>query len=116
MATLSKEEFMTAIKGRIGDDTSDEAMKFIEDMTDTFTDLEAKTTGISETEVQEKINAIENDWQKKYDTLDADWRDKYKSRFFEGTTSEEIKKEQKKDIEEDSNVKTFSDLFEEREG
>ena len=36
MAKLNREQFLEAIKARIGDDTSDIAMQFVEDMTDTF--------------------------------------------------------------------------------
>ena len=37
---LSKADFMKLVKERVGDDTSDESLKFIEDMNDTYNDLE----------------------------------------------------------------------------
>lgn len=106
MAILSKDDFMKRIQERIGDDTSDDAMTFIEDMSDTYNDFETR------------VNASdEEDWKTKYDELDKSWREKYKARFFDtGTSSEEIKDSQKEDVEDDGSEKTFEDLFEEREG
>ena len=43
MAILDKESFFASIKTRVGDDVSDDAMKFIEDMTDTYNSLTEKT-------------------------------------------------------------------------
>ena len=105
MAVLSKEDFMKSIKGRIGEDTSDEAMKFIEDMSDTFDDL---TNRIGDKE----------DWKSKYEENDKQWREKYTSRFFSSdtTTPSEVKEEQKEDVQEDGEETTFEDLFVEREG
>ena len=112
MAILSKEDFLNSIKQRIGDDTSDDAMKFLEDMTDTFEDLsKAKETD-------------GEDWKAKYDELDKTWRDKYKARFFEGsnanssneTNASGVKDEETNDTQDDSESVTFDDLFEESEG
>jgi hypothetical protein len=106
MAVLSKEDFMKRLKERVGDDTSDEAMSFIEDMTDTFNDMETRSSGNSEEQ-----------WKQKYDELDKSWRKKYKDRFFNSeTTPEHIKDEQEEDVKDDGEEKTFEDLFEEREG
>lgn len=108
MAILNREEFMARLKERIGEDNSDEALSFIEDMEDTYNDLETKSSGNNDEE-----------WQKKYDELDNSWREKYKARFFNSeTTPDDVKKEQKKDVQEDgeSGDVSFDDLFEEREG
>lgn len=113
MAILSKEDFFTAIQSRVGDDVSDDAMKFIEDITDTYNSL----TTASE-------NNDGEDWKAKYDELDKSWREKYKARFFEGantnssndTTKEKAKEEQEKDVKDDAEEVSFDDLFEEREG
>jgi len=113
MAILSKEDFFTAIKTRVGDDVSDDAMKFIEDITDTYNSL---------TESSAKDDG--EDWKAKYDELDKTWREKYKARFFEGsntessneTSKEKAKEEQEKDVKEDGEEVSFDDLFEEREG
>ena len=113
MAILDKEKFFSSIKQRVGDDVSDEAMQFIEDMTDTYNSL---------TEVGAKEDG--EDWKSKYEELDKSWREKYKARFFEGsnidssneTSKEKIKKEQENDVKDDSEDVSFDDLFEEREG
>lgn len=106
MAVLSKEEFMNRLQERIGEDTSDEAMTFIEDMTDTFNDMETRSSGNNDSE-----------WKQKYDELDKSWRKKYKDRFFNSETNPaDVKEEQEEDIIDDTEEKTYADLFEEREG
>ena len=106
MAVLSKEEFMSRLQERIGEDTSDEAMTFIEDMTDTFNDMETRSSGNNDSE-----------WKQKYDELDKSWRKKYKDRFFNSEiTPAYVKEEQEEDVIDDTKEKTYTDLFEEREG
>ena len=106
MAVLNKEDFLKRLEEHIGDDTSDEAMSFIEDMTDTFNDMETKSSGQSDEQ-----------WQKKYDELDKSWRQKYKDRFFNSeTTPKDVKNDQEDDVKDDAEEKTYEDLFVEREG
>lgn len=113
MAILSKEKFFESVKNRLGDDVSDEAMSFLEDITDTYNDLETKSS-----------NKDSEDWKSKYEELDKTWREKYKARFFESgntnssnpTTPTEVKKEQEEDVKDDSESIDFGDLFAEREG
>ena len=106
MAVLNKEEFLSRLQERIGEDTSDEAMAFIEDMTDTFNDMETRSNGKSDEE-----------WKTKYEELDKSWREKYKARFFNSeTTPADVKEEQEDDVKDDAKEKTYADLFEEREG
>lgn len=69
MSVLSREDFLNKIQERVGEDTSDEALQFIEDMTDTFDD---QATKINDT----------TDWKTKYEENDAEWRKKYSERFF----------------------------------
>lgn len=71
MAVKTKEEILAAIKERIGEDTSDEALALVEDVADSFNDLS--------TRVQEA-----GDWKTKYEENDKEWRNKYKERFFAG--------------------------------
>lgn len=108
MSVLNKEAFMARLQERIGEDTSDEAMSFIEDMTDTFNDMETRSNGESDEQ-----------WQKKYDDLDKSWREKYKARFFNSeTTPADAVATQTEDVIDDgaSDEKTYEDLFVEREG
>lgn len=99
MAVRTKDELLEIIRGRIGDDTSDETISFIEDITDTLSDYEEKAT-----------NSDTEDWKTKYEENDKMWREKYRERFF----SKEVEKEDE-DFEEDE-VKSLSydDLFEEK--
>ena len=101
MAVLNKEQFLARLQERVGEDTSDEAMTFIEDMTDTFNDMETRSSGQSDEQ-----------WKQKYDELDKSWREKYKARFF----NSDVKDEQEEDVKDDAEKKTYADLFEEREG
>ena len=96
MAVKSKEEIMSLIKDKFGDDTSDETLAFLEDISDTFNDLETKASGDGE------------DWKAKYEQNDKEWREKYKERFF----SKEPTPNQDPDPEpEDNSPKTFDELF-----
>ena len=106
MGVLNKEQFLVRLQERIGGDTSDEAMSFIEDMTDTFNDMETRSNAQSDEQ-----------WRKKYMELDKSWREKYKARFFNSeTTPADVKDEQEEDVKDDAEEKTYADLFEEREG
>lgn len=103
---LSREDFMKRLQERVGEGTTEDDISFIEDFTDTYNDLETRTT-----------SEDENEWKTKYDELDKKWREKYKARFFDaGTSPEEVKKDQKEDVEKDGEETSFDDLFEEREG
>lgn len=97
MAVKSKEELLESIKGLLADDTSDESIALLEDITDSF---DAQKTE-KETE----------DWKKKYEENDREWRQKYRDRFF-STGSEDVPK-QKEDPEPDNSPKRFEDLFKE---
>lgn len=94
MAIKSKAEILELVKARIGDDTSDEALAIIEDVTDTLDDYETRI-------------ADSGDWKARYEQNDADWRKKYKERFFAPTEEpEEI--DEPEEVEE---KRTFEDLF-----
>ena len=92
MAVRTIEEILESIKTRIGDSTEDADLEFLEDVTDTLSDLSEKTSG-------------EEDWKAKYEENDKKWREKYRDRFFEK------KEEQKETKEEPETPKTFEDLF-----
>ena len=77
MAVKDRDSILAAVKQMIGDNTSDEAIALMEDITDTITDYETKA-------------ADKTDWKAKYDEMDANWRRKYIERF-SGKTGEEIK-------------------------
>lgn len=98
MAVRNKEEILEAIKTRVGEQTDDETISFLEDVSDTFTDLETRANGDAE------------DWKTKYEENDKWWRERYTSRFF----SKEPEPEPNPEPEPEPEVKkTFSDLFKE---
>lgn len=72
MAILTKDEFFAHVNEMVGSDTSDTALQFLEDMTDTYADLETRGAG----------DGI--DWEQKYRENDQMWKDKYRHRFFSG--------------------------------
>ena len=45
MAVRTCEEILNTIRARIGDDTSDEAISLVEDVTDTLADMENRAKG-----------------------------------------------------------------------
>lgn len=100
MAIKSREELLKSLNTLIGDNSSDENLEILEDVTDTLKDYEEKT-------------ADQTDWKTKYEQNDADWRKKYKERFLSGET---IKEEQEEDVIKDSKILTFDSLFKKREG
>lgn len=99
----SREDLMKIIESKIGDDTSDESLSIIEDFTDTLNNYEVL--------VRDTV-----DWKQKYNELDQVWRKRYRERFFSGTSPEEVLEDQKDDVIDDGENRTFDDLFEEREG
>lgn len=108
MAIRSRDELLELIRGRIGEDTSDEALAFIEDFSDTLTDYE------------DRISAA-GDWKTKYDELDASWRKKYRDRFYSGTSGEDEGGPDRSGALPDDGIDetkalTYEALFETKEG
>lgn len=100
MAVRTKDELLEIIKGRIGDDSSDETISFLEDITDTLSDYEEKAT-----------NSDTEDWKTKYEENDKMWREKYRERFF----SKEVENEDEDFSEDEVKSLSYDDLFEEKE-
>jgi hypothetical protein len=98
MAVRTKEELLESIKGLLADDTSDESIALLEDVTDTFDEQKSKT----DTE----------DWKKKYEDNDREWRQKYRDRFF-STGSDDVGPVKDLQPEPDNSPKSFDDLFKE---
>ena len=96
MAVKTRDEILSAIRDHFADDTSDETLTFIEDVTDTFSDLESKAKPGGK------------DWEAEAKWIDEDWRKKYKERFFSGKVEEESDEEEK-----ESKPLRFEDLFKE---
>lgn len=100
MAILGKDDFMNRLKERIGEDTSDEAISFLEDITDTVNDLESRA-------------GSGDNWKKKYEENDLAWKQKYKERFF----NTEVKDDENEFTEEKTETVrkyTYDELFSEK--
>ena len=96
MAVLSREEILNRVQSIVGENTDDDSLSFVEDITDTLTDMENRANGGGE------------DWKKKFEDNDAEWRRKYKERFFSGSSKEEEEEEEEK---EGVKIRTFEQLF-----
>lgn len=73
----TRDELLSSIRTAFGDNTDDAALSVIEDITDTFTDLENKAKGDGK------------DWKAEAERIDKEWRQKYHDRFFNPTEKEE---------------------------
>lgn len=69
---MKLEEFIEIVHDFIGDDTSERALKFVDDVTNAFNSAVSSSSSDNE------------DWHKKYDELNEAWRKKYMHRFFTG--------------------------------
>ena len=74
MAIRTSEEIMETLRTRVGEDTSDDVLSFIEDVQDTLNSLS---------------NNDNENWKQKYEENDAQWRQKYRDRFFSKGDNEE---------------------------
>lgn len=102
MATLNREDFISRLQERIGEDNSDEAISFIEDMTDTFDDMNTRLNDST-------------DWKSKYEENDKAWRDRYRERFSSsGAEDDNLGGNLGGEEDEPKAPKTFEDLFEEK--
>lgn len=99
MAILDRDTFFNRLQERIGEDTSDESIAFVEDMTDTYNDLENRANG----------DGI--DWEQRYKDLDESWKKKYQHRFFSAGGVSNQGNEPDPDPEDRATKITFKDLF-----
>jgi len=95
MAVKTREELIEAVKTKYSDDTSDDALIFIEDLSDTLNDYESKVTS-------------SGDWENKYKELAV----KYKERFLDtGKTDNNPSDPTDPDPDEYVAPTTYEDLF-----
>lgn len=105
---LTREELMDAVASIVGDRTDDEAIAFVENVTDTFD---------SDSSVElETANAKIDELTKKVVDTETAWRKKYMDRFY-GGSDEEANPSNQPPIEEeetalDAEEITVDDLFE----
>ena len=96
MAVRTREEILESIRARVGEQTDDETISFLEDVTDTLTDFETRANGNGE------------DWEQRYKDNDAEWRKKYTERFFSNEPTNDPPIDPPN---EPPKPKTFEDLF-----
>lgn len=92
MAVKTKEELLTAIRAKVGEDSGDETLALIEDISDTIDSMN---------------NNDKENWKQKYEDNDATWRQKYRDRFFSATGDDDDEEE----LEE--KALTYDELFKE---
>jgi hypothetical protein len=99
VAVKTREEILESFRTRLGENPDDESISFLEDITDTLNDFEARA------------NSDGTDWKSKYEENDANWRKKYTERFFSDEPELTPKQDPKPEL--DNTPRTFSDLFKE---
>ena len=95
---LNRDEFFQRIHERMPDTTNADDIGFLEDMTDTYNDLE------------NRANTDAENWKKKYEDNDRSWREKYKHRFFNGGDRSVPNQRPDEDIISPDNI-SVDDLF-----
>ena len=100
MAVKTKEEILASIQAHFVDDTSDETLTFLEDVTDTLADYESRANGDG------------TDWKAEAKRIDDSWREKYKARFFSRSADEPDDSDDSQIPDEIKPMK-FEDLFKE---
>lgn len=95
MSVRTREELLDSIRARVGEQTDDETIAFLEDVTDTLADFETRANGDGE------------NWEQRYKDNDAEWRKKYTERFFSSEPTDPPEPKEPPD----PTPKTFADLF-----
>lgn len=98
MSVVTRDKIIERIVSRMGEDNkSDEDIKLIEDLTDTFDDYERRAG---------------EDWRTKYEENDRQWRDRYVARFMNKDIEDEI---ETKEVRVEDERLSYDDLFKEVE-
>lgn len=92
MAVRTRDEIMSQLQSLIGEDTSDETLTFIQDVSDT----------LGNDNSAERITQLENQLQEQ----DQEWRKKYRDAFFTGKPDDVLD-----DEPNDNKPRSFEDLF-----
>ena len=101
MAVKTIEEILESVRARVGEQTDDETISFLEDVSDTLTDLETKANGDGE------------NWKTRYEENDKEWRRRYTERFFSADPDSALpdSKSDPNPNPEPEKPKRFEDLF-----
>lgn len=101
---MTLEEFIKIVHDFIGDDTSERALKFVDDVTNAFNSA------------VNSDNSDNENWHKKYDELNESWRKKYMHRFFNGDVNFDTNDVDEEEIRETTaETITTEDLFDDKE-
>lgn len=102
---MTLDDFIKIVHDFIGDDTSEKALKFVDDITDAFS------------AVVNKASTDDVDWHAKYDELNEAWRKKYMHRFFSGDIISDTNSVDDKtdDVVITDETITTDDLFDDKE-
>ena len=108
MAVRTKDELLTVFSEIVGDDSRDEVIQYMEDLSDTYD----KMANSSDSALFDELNAL----KEKYEKLDREWREKYRDRFLK--KSEESTEEKVSENEDEENKKSYEykELFKEEKG
>lgn len=110
---LTREELMSAVASIVGDRTDDEAITFVENVSDTFdSDSSAEL---------ESAKATIDELTKKVTDTESAWRKKYMDRFYGGTDEEanpsnqsNTEEEEEEETTLDGEEITIDDLFKQK--
>lgn len=108
MAVRTKDELLTVFSEIVGDDSRDEVIQYMEDLSDTYDEM----ANSSDSTLSDELNAL----KEKYEKLDREWREKYRDRFLK--KSEESTEEKVSENEGEENKKSYEykELFKEEKG
>lgn len=108
MAVRTKDELLTVFSEIVGDDSRDEVIQYMEDLSDTYDEM----ANSSDSALSDELNAL----KEKYEKLDKEWREKYRDRFLK--KSEESTEEKVSENEGEENKKSYEykELFKEEKG
>ena len=93
MAIRTRDEIMAQLQTMVGEDTSDETLTFIQDVSDT----------LGQNNSAQRITELEN----KLEEQDKEWRKKYRDAFFTGQPDSSYDE----DEPENKKMRRFEDLF-----
>lgn len=100
MSVRTKEELLTAFNTIAGENSNDDVLNFLDDLSDTI-----DTYADSANQITELKNQLEQ--------TDRAWREKYRARFFETKVENPEVDTEKTDDGEKEEVSNFEDLFKE---
>ena len=83
MAKVSKDEYLTKLNAFIGEETSEETLSLLEDITDSWPDKD--DAGAEWEQKYNEMNAKYEELDGKYKELEETWRKRYRERFFDGS-------------------------------